>query len=154
MKLSLNIALYIKLFTEIVRMHDEVDYRRHLNAYPGRRGNRRRYPAVSVGAKYDGTGYIGHHHDYSSPEDFHPTVLRELRARLGKLNHIRENSPCNNKVGHCAENYAASGVLNIIDPDGLVDFTDSLSDIQFTKAFHPRTWKSIDWCDNCHTMFD
>lgn len=36
MKLSHNIDLYIELFTEIVRMHDEVDYRKHLNAYPGR----------------------------------------------------------------------------------------------------------------------
>ena len=154
MKQSYNIGLYINLFTEIKRMHDEVDYRKHLNVYSGRKGNRRRYPAVSVGAEYEGSISIGHHHDYSSPQDFHPTILKELRARLGPLNDISKKNPqCTNKVGHCAENYAASGVLNRIDVDGSVDFTDSLSDILFTIAFHPRTWKSIDWCDNCHTMF-
>ena len=155
MKLSHNIELYIELFTEIVRMHDEVDYRKHLNSYPGRKGNRRRYPAVSVGAEYCGSSSIGHHHDYSSPEDFHPTILKALLARLGKLNDVSKKNPqCTNKVGHCAENYAASGVLNKCEEKSSVVFPDSLSDVLFTKAFQPRTWKSIDWCDNCRTMFD
>lgn len=155
MKLSHNKDLYIDLFTEVARMHDEVDYRKHLNTYHGRKGNRRYYPAVSVGAEYDKVSCIGHHHDYSSPQDFHHIILNNLRARLGELNGASKNYPrCVNKVGHCAENYAASAVLNQCETKSSVDFPDSSSDILFTKAFQPRTWKSIDWCDNCHTMFD
>ena len=136
-------------------MHDEVDYRKHLNTYQGRKGNRRYYPAASVGAEYYRVGSIGHHHDYSSPQDFHPIILKELRNRLGDLNETSKKNPrCVNKVGHCAENYAASGVLNKYEAESSVDFPDSLSDIMFTKAFQPRTWKNIDWCDNCHKMFD
>ena len=152
---SHNKKLYDELFTEIARMHDEVNYLKHQKRYQGRKGNRRHFPAVSVGAEYKGCSSIGHHHDKSSSQDFHPSIMGELEHRLGKLNKNSINYPaCKNKVGHCAENYAASGVLNKIDANGKVDFADYLSSIQFTKSFQPRTWKNIDWCMNCHTMFD
>ena len=41
MNLSHNKELYLELFTQIARMHDEVDFRKHLNEYPGRRGKRK-----------------------------------------------------------------------------------------------------------------
>ena len=155
MILSHNKSLYDKLFLEIARINDEVAYRKHLNAYKGQKGNRRAYPAVSVGADLDGWISIGHHHSISREQDFHPLVLQELLNRLGELNKHSINYPaCKNQVGHCAENYAASSILKTFDPNGHFNNDRVLSAIKFTKAFHPRTWKNIDWCANCHTMFD
>lgn len=155
MILSQSRGLYDELFMEIARMHDEVAYRRHLNNYQGRRGNRRYYPSVSVGAVIDGTPGIGNHRDYSNVNDFHPLVLRELSARLRELNEPSDVNPaCHNRVGHCAENYAASKVLKQIDSHGQIQNDQVLSEIAFTKAFQPRTWKNREWCANCHTMFD
>ena len=154
MRLSHSIHLYTELFYQIARMHDEVDYRRHLNDYKGQKGNRKQYPAVSVGAELFCNRAIGHQHDYSQPQDFHPLVLCELNRRLGELNRYGVHYPrCKNRVGHCAENYAASSVLGHYDPNNQCD-ADILRDIKFTKGFQPRTWKNIDWCDNCRTMFD
>lgn len=155
MKLSHNKALYEELFIEIARMHNEVDYRKHLNAYHGQKGKRKDYPAVSVGAELAYVSAIGHHHSYSTSSDFHPLVLQELLGRLGSLNDNSVNCPlCRNKVGHCAENYAVSGILRKIDPDETLYIRAMLCDIHFTMAFQPRTWKSIEWCENCHTIFD
>ena len=155
MNLSHNRILYDELFLQIARMHDEVCYRRHLNNYRGRRGKRKDYPAVSVGAEIDGAQGIGHQRDYSNEKDFHPLVARELSNRLGELNEPSDTNPgCHNRVGHCAENYAASSALKRIDPQGMAQNGQVLSEIAFTKAFQPRTWKNRDWCENCHTMFD
>lgn len=154
MILSHNKDLYVELFTEIARMHDEVDYRKHLNAYHGQKGKRTRYPSVSVGAEIYGIGEVGHHHMYSTQKDFHSLLFKELTNRLGELNDDSINYPaCTNKVGHCAENYAASNVLKRIDPNNSFKSV-VLRSFQFTKAFRPRTWKNVDWCANCHTMFD
>lgn len=155
MNLSHNKDLYVELFTKIARMHDEVDYRKHLNEYQGQGGQWKGYPSVSVGAELDNLVAIGHHHSISASKDFHPLVFQELTTRLGELNKVGQKDPaCKNKVGHCGENYAATGVLNQTDPNGHINDIKILSRFQFTKAFRPRTWKSIDWCDNCHTMFD
>ena len=155
MNLSHNKDLYIELFTQIARMHDEVAYRKHLNDYHGRKGKQKDYPCVSVGAEYGDKMAIGHHRYYSNHKDFHSLISRELLARLGNLNDNGINYPaCQNKVGHCAENYAASGVLNSIDLQGSITDSQVLSQICFTKAFQPRTWRNRDWCANCHTMFD
>ena len=153
MKSSHNRALYDQLFIKIARMHDEVAYRKHLNEYRGPGGQWKDYPSVSVGAELYGCLAVGHHHYFSREKDFHPLVLQELTSRLGQLNCHGSNYPaCTNMVGHCAENYAASGVLDFFDPQNID--SDILSTIRFTKGFRPRTWKSIDWCANCHTMFD
>lgn len=155
MILSHSKVLYDELFMEIARMHDEVAYRRHLNDYNGRKGKRKDYPAVSVGAEIYGAPGVGHQHDYSNEKDFHPLVLGELSVRLGELNEPSDTNPdCHNCVGHCAENYAASKVLKQIDPHGHFHNDQVLSEIAFTKSFRPRIWKNIDWCANCHTMFD
>lgn len=155
MNLSHNKDLYVELFTKIARMHDEVDYRKHLKEYLGQGGQWKGYPSVSVGAELDNVIAIGHHHSISASKDFHPLIFQELTTRLGKLNEVGLKYPaCRNKVGHCAENYAATGVLKQTDPNGHINDTKILSRFQFTKAFRPRTWKDIDWCDNCHTMFD
>ena len=140
---------------QIARMHDEVAYRKHLNNYPGRRGKRRYYPAVSVGAEIGGATGIGHHRDCSNEKDFHTLVSRELSNRLGELNKPSDTNPgCHNCVGHCAENYAASSVLKEVDPQEMIRDNRMLSEITFTMAYQPRILKSIDWCANCHTMFD
>lgn len=136
-------------------MHEEVDYRKHLNTYQGQGGMRKYYPSASVGAELYHVKAIGHHHYVSSIKDFHPLLFWELTARLGPLNEYGANYPaCKNRVGHCAENYAATGVLEIVDPQCQTVNNQTLSCIEFTEAFRPRTWKCIDWCENCHTMFD
>ena len=91
MILSHNRELYYELFTQIARMHDEVDYRKHLNAYQGQKGSRKDYPCVSVGAEYGVEMAVGHHHYYSNQNDYHTLVSRELLARLGNLNDIGIN---------------------------------------------------------------
>ncbi len=155
MNLSHNRALYDELFMQIARMHDEVAYRRHLNNYHGRRGKRKDFPAVSVGAEIYGAIGVGHHRDYSNEKDFHQLISQELSGRLGELNEQSATNPtCQNRVGHCAENYAASSALKEIDPQEMINDDRVLSEIAFTKAFQPRTWKNRDWCANCHTMFD
>ena len=71
------------------------------------------------------------------------------------LNEYGANYPvCTNRVGHCAENYAVTGVLKKIDPGDCINDARILSCFQFTKAFNPRTWRNRDWCKNCHTLFD
>lgn len=153
MNISHNKSLYDKLFLKIARMHDEVDYRMHLNAYHGQGGKWKDYPSVSIGAELDAISAIGHHHYYSREQDFHPLVLQGLTAKLGGLNDNSTHYPaCNNKVGHCAENYAASKVLRAFDPH--YGYAEILGYIHFTKAFRPRTWKNVEWCENCHTIFD
>ena len=155
MHLSHNRDLYDELFLRIARMHDEVAYRRHLNDYEGRGGKFKDYPCVSVGAEMYGVAGVGHQRNNANLQDFHPLVSQELTNRLGNLNEHSVNYPvCRNLVGHCAENYAASKVLVKIDPHGTINHPGALRDLAFTKAFRPRTWKNIDWCDNCHTMFD
>ena len=115
MLLSINIKLYDDLFSEIKKLQNEVAYRKSLNAYRKNIKNSRQrkdYPAVSVGAEFKGICAIGHHHAESSKNDFHPLIYQELLYRLGHLNAHSSNCPnCKFEVGHCAENYAASGVL-------------------------------------------
>lgn len=155
MNISHNKDLYEMLFMKVARMHDEVDYRKHLNAYRGQGGRWKDYPSVSVGAELGIWMSIGHHHVKSIPNDFHPLVFHNLIARLGDLNKVSVNYPgCWNLVGHCAENYAASGVLQGKERDGAHVSGQDLSKLKFTKAFRPRTWKNIEWCANCHTIFD
>ena len=155
MNLSHNKDLYERLFMQVARMHDEVDYRKHLNAYQGQGGSWKDYPSVSVGAELGTWGAIGHHHVKSYSNDFHPLICNNLIVRLGKLNEKSINTPgCLNRVGHCAENYAASGVLHRKEQNGVNVIEQDLSKLKFTKAFRPRTWKNIEWCANCHTMFD
>lgn len=155
MNLSHNKNLYVELFTKIARMHDEVDYRMHLNEYRGQGGQWKDYPSVSVGAELENVTAIGHHHYVSTANDFHPLIRQELTIRLGGLNEIgRKNPDCKNRVGHCAENYAATSVFELTDPTGNINNAEILSRLHFTKAFRPRTWRNIEWCDNCHTMFD
>lgn len=155
MNLSHNRALYDELFIQVARMHDEVAYRWHQNNYHGRRGKWKDFPAVSVGAEIDGATGVGHHRDYSNEKDFHPLISQELSERLGELNEQSASNPaCQNRVGHCAENYAASSALKRIDPQGNIQDDHVLGEIAFTKAFQPRTWKNREWCANCRTMFD
>ena len=155
MNLSRNKDLYDMLFMQVARMHDEVDYRKHLNVYQGQRGKWKDYPSVSVGSEIGKWMAIGHHHLKSSRRDFHPLILNKLTVCLGSLNELGKNAPeCLNLMGHCAENYAASGALQEKVQDGINVIEQDLDSFKFTKAFRPRTWKNIEWCANCHTMFD
>ncbi len=146
--------LYRELFAKIARMHEEVAYRKHLNHYNEGGGSCKDYPNVSIGAELNGFTAVGHHHYYSRVQDFHKMIYRKLTLRLGDLNKFSRHYPlCKNKVGHCAENYAASGVLRQYDPRNSVHDGRILYRINFTKAIQPRTYKTIEMCANCHTMY-
>lgn len=152
MRLSGDIELYKELFRHIYRMHIDVDYRREIYLHHvvlcGKK--RKQYPACTVGAECNGVSKIGNSHISSSESHFHQMVFDALLNNFGHLNVIENHS--GNHVGHCAENYAASGVLQELDR--CQNLPCGLSDICFTDAFQPRTWKMMDWCHICHTIFD
>ena len=144
--------LYIDGFTEIAQMHDDVNYRVHLNSYQAKpRGKSKQYPAVTPGAKYHDYTGVGNHHSPASARDFHDRLLDGFRDKL----HTEINNYtafCDNAVGHCAENYAVQKVIERIEENN--DTVPNLQEFSFTHSFEPRTWKKKDWCANCHEMFE
>lgn len=136
-------SLYKKLIKHIAKMRKDIESTSNSN-----RWKRKQYPAVIVGAKYDMSEHIGKQHDKSEDKDFEEPLLRALRKNYGELNHIDDQS--GNHVGHCAENYAATKVLKDLHKNGL---SIPLSNIEFTDAIRPRTWKMIDWCSICRNIF-
>jgi len=152
MKESINLQLYQDLLLHIRRMHNDVDYRRSINAYkgnvPGR--VRKQYPAVCVGAECNGSTALGNQHSSTNRNDLHIMVEQSLIKKYGGLNIFDGES--GNHVGHCAENYAATGVLSDLDTNN--NTPKELSEIAFTDALNPRTGKMIDWCTICHNIYD
>lgn len=136
-------SLYKKLIKHIAKMRKDIESTSNSN-----RWKRKQYPAVIVGAKYDMSEHIGKQHDKSEDKDFEEPLLRALLNNYGKLNH--EDLQSGNHVGHCAENYAATKVLKDLHKNGL---SIPLSNIEFTDAIRPRTWKMIDWCSICRNIF-
>lgn len=148
MRDSNNSDLYKHVFEDVAKMRKDVEYRKQINAYKGQVSSKKRkqYPAVVVGAEYNGAMGIGHHHCNSTQSDFHPSIYNALISNYRALNVL--DSVSNNYVGHCAENYAATKVLaSLTSPC-------PLSNIAFTDAFCPRTLKMKDWCSICHSVFD
>lgn len=136
-------SLYKKLIKHIAKMRKDIESTSNSN-----RWKRKQYPAVIVEAKYDMSEHIGKQHDKSEDKDFEEPLLRALLNNYGKLNH--EDLQSGNHVGHCAENYAATKVLKDLHKNGL---SIPLSNIEFTDAIRPRTWKMIDWCSICRNIF-
>ena len=152
MKNASSVDLYEELLKVIARIQNDVDYRRSLNNYlPNAPGPiRKQRPAMSVGAECNGATGIGHQHVTAREDILHKAVYNALIKNYGQLN-VLDNAS-GNYVGHCAENYAATSVLDQLQ--GSVKFPASLSDIGFTDAFCPRTGQMKDWCSICHTIFD
>lgn len=152
MRNTSNYQLYKKLLEHIAHMHNDVEYRRTINAYmvnvPG--AKRKQFPAATVGAECNSSECIGNQHINAKDRDFDSVLLDALLSKYSKLN-IKDNVS-GNFVGHCAENYAATGVLEKLR--NTQDFPTSLAEIGFTDAFQPRTCKMIDWCAICHNIFD
>lgn len=136
-------SLYKKLIKHIAKMREDIESTSNSN-----RWKRKQYPAVIVGAKYDMSEHIGKQHNKSEEKDFEKPLLDALREKYGELNH--EDPQSRNHVGHCAENYAATKVLKDLHKNGL---SVLLSNIEFTDAIRPRTWKMIDWCSICRNIF-
>ena len=136
-------SLYKKLIKHIAKMRKDIESTSNSN-----RWKRKQYPAVIVGAKYDMSEHIGKQHDKSEDKDFEKPLLDALLNNYGKLNH--EDLQSGNHVGHCAENYGATKVLKDLHKNGL---SIHLSNIEFTDAIRPRTWKMIDWCSICRKIF-
>lgn len=152
MRNTSNYQLYINLLKHIAHMHNDVDYRRAINAYMinARGAKRKQYPAASVGAECNSAECIGNQHTNAMANDFDPILLNALLSKYSRLN-IKDNIS-GNYVGHCAENYAATGVLEKLR--NTRNLPTVLSEIGFTDAFQPRTCKMMDWCAICHNIFD
>ncbi len=137
-------SLYIALIEYIAQMQKEIE-----STPNSKRWKRKQYPAVTVGAECQGYEHIGNHHGNARCKDFEPLLLNALHHNYGCLN--SKDVQSGNYVGHCAENYAATKVLKDLHKNG---YLVPLSDIGFTNAIRPRTWKMIDWCSICHKIFD
>lgn len=152
MKSTNNAEVYRSLFKHIAEMRNDVEHLRKVNnGYLSKRAERKYYPAVSTAAEYEGLVAVGDQHNSSSKKDFHEEIYDKLIVNFQELNIHTIYDP-NNLSGHCAENYAASGVLNQINLHGVTGV--ALSDISFADSIQPRTGKGKDWCGNCHKMFD
>ena len=143
MRETQSYSLYKNLIKHIAKMRKDIESTSNSN-----RWKRKQYPAVTVGAKYDTSEHIENHHDYSGYNDFEQPLLVALLNNYGKLNH--KDLQSGNHVGHCAENYAATKILKDLHKNGL---SIPLSNIEFTDAIRPRTWKMIDWCSICRNIF-
>lgn len=143
MKRTQSYSLYKALIEHIAKMRKNIESSSNSN-----RWKRKQYPAVTVGAKYDMYEHIGNQHYKSGDNDFEKPLHDALRNNYGKLN--RKDPQSGNHVGHCAENYAATKVLKDLHKNGL---SIPLSNIEFTYAIRPRTWKMIDWCSICRNIF-
>lgn len=155
MILSHSRVLYDELFMEIARMHDEVAYRIHLNNYQGRRGKRRYYPCVSVGAEIYGVPGIGHHRDYSNEKDFHPLVSRVLSVRLGELNvaqvrKVKQGEPIAVAEGRKAfvefkiqMKYLVKAIKEMSERNGFRFSDIDIADIAYAVFFYgsSKSWK-------------
>lgn len=152
MKSTNDAEAYRRLFEHIAVMRNDVEHLRNVNnGYLSKRAKRKSYPAVTTAAEYDGLVGVGDQHHYSSEIDFHKEVYDKLIENFQKLN-IHTNYDPNNLSGHCAENYAASKVLDQLNPQGATGI--ALSDISFADSIQPRTGRGKEWCGNCHKMFD
>lgn len=151
MRKSLNANLYIQLLKEIICMHNDIEYRESINSYMQNVTSKKRkqFPASIVGAEYHTVLGIGFQHIYAKPNDFYYTVYNSLIKNFGALN--IKDSRSGNCVGHCGENYAATEVLRKLNRQKI---NVNLSDIKFTNAIQPRTFKKMDWCSICHKIFD
>ena len=78
-------------------------------------------------------------------------VLEPLRSEIEKLGRIgerRNDGSCNNTLGRCAEQHAASTLQN-----RKYSYTPPAR-LQFSKAMRPRTMEVVEYCKNCKDIFN
>lgn len=74
--------------------------------------------------------------------------LRSETENLGNIGDRRADGSCNNILGRCAEQHAASTLQNRRHS------TAPPARLQFSKAFRPRTLEIVEYCKNCKDIFN
>ena len=74
--------------------------------------------------------------------------LRSEIEKLGRIGERRKDGSCNNTLGRCAEQHAASTLQNRRHS------TAPPARLQFSKAFRPRTLEIVEYCKNCKDIFN
>ncbi len=102
------------------------------------------YPAVIVACCYVkgrkifwGQSESPLYHNYS-------LKIKKRLERLGEIGTKRDG--CNNVIGACAEPHAADKVINKYPGCGM-------DELQFSRAYRPRTGKKVKYCINCKDTF-
>lgn len=102
------------------------------------------YPAVIVACCYVkgrkifwGQSESPLYHNYS-------LKIKKRLERLGEIGTKRVG--CNNVIGACAEPHAADKVINKYPGCGM-------DELQFSRAYRPRTGKKVKCCINCKDTF-
>lgn len=80
-------------------------------------------------------------------KELESACMRKLGGPIGGKSSV---TGCKNVIGHCAEQHAANSVMNDLYKGGISRDVEQLT---FSKAFRPRTMKTIDYCANCETLF-
>jgi len=96
-------------------------------------------PATIVGGIYNRSYKIDECKDLIEP------IAEPLKIRLLNLGSIGSDNGVN-KIGRCAENLTANYLM-------LFKKAKKIEDIEFTKAYRPRTARVIKRCDNCINIF-
>lgn len=73
--------------------------------------------------------------------------LRSEIEKLGRIGERRKDGSCNNTLGRCAEQHAASTLQN------RKYSTTPPVRLQFSKAMRPRTMEIVEYCKNCKDIF-
>lgn len=146
MKTSKSFELYRELFVRVVEM-DIKAYSAHLLT---KKSLRKLLAPVIIGCKYNGESAIETTTQY--PEDivFH----QKMQDGLNKLLPFKvgQKTQCGNRVGACAENVSGNAVLWRVDASNRP--IPELNDLEFTVALRPRTFRHVNTCDNCLTVFN
>lgn len=100
---------------------------------------RKDLPATIVGAIYNRYYKIDECRDLLDP------IAEPLREKLLNLGPIGWHNGTN-KIGRCAENLTANYLL-------LFKRAKKIENIEFTKAYRPRTARVVKRCDNCIETF-
>ena len=127
----------------------------------GEREDMHDYPAMAVGCEYDGILECGRSNkthkrikDRIPRAELNNRVVNKVRVVTGQVDIPCTYVDANGKrmfAGTCAEDDAASKVLNRID--AMRGGNPQLCDLAFTKAVRPRTGSKKTYCDVCKQVF-
>ena len=127
----------------ITKVRQRVKKRR--KAHPTKKHKITDYPAIVVacGYKRSNTTFWD---ESKSPENHNycekiKTRLESLGVRIGEM-----RCGCDNTVGSCAEPHAADRVMKSFPGC-------KMNELQFSKAYRPRTAKHKRYCQNCKDTF-
>lgn len=102
-------------------------------------------PPVSVGCIYNSRMFVGDTALFVS-ESFFTQELKDIFKARFKEPIGQKGGPSGFRIGACAEQQTGNICMK--------NTGCSASDIEFTRAYQPRTFMLKSWCDNCHLVFD